>query len=113
MITFSIRSLSTILVGLLLVFMSESVLPLMVRVIGAAFSIPALVSIIVAYRNRHRTNPLQTALISVVDIGSIAFGLWLLVAPGAFLSLLLLLLSFALLVTSFYQLFMLFIIKIS
>lgn len=109
MITFSIRSLSTILVGLLLVFMSESVLPLMVRVIGAAFSIPALVSIIVAYRNRHRTNPLQTALISVVDIGSIAFGLWLLVAPGAFLSMLLMLLSFALLVTSFYQLFMLFV----
>lgn len=108
MIAFSVRSISTIIVGLLLMFMSEEVLPLMVRVVGAAFFFPALVSMISVYRNRQNSSPVQNVLVTIVDIGSIAFGLWLLIAPETFLSWVLRMLSIVLFAISSYQLFVLF-----
>ena len=44
-----IRSVAIMLLGLVLIFMSDGAMALLIRLIGAAFFLPALVSIINLY----------------------------------------------------------------
>lgn len=100
-----VRSLFAITIGLLLVFLKESAMPFMVRLVGVAFFLPALVSIINVYVTRKGAPLLPMALMSVVDIGSMAFGAWLMFFPLTFLELFVVLMAVLLLGFSLFQAF--------
>ena len=95
------------LVGCLLVFMSESAISLLTRIVGAVFFLPALVSVVNLYVSRKDAAMLPKVLISVIDIGSMAFGIWIMVAPVTFQSVFVKLLAVILLVYAVYQVVML------
>ena len=101
-----IRSIAIMLIGLVLIFMSDSAMILLVRLTGAAFFLPALVSIINLYVSRSESGAIPKVLISVIDVGSMAFGVWLMMAPGHFQDVFVKLLAIVLLVFAIYQVIM-------
>ncbi len=98
-----IRGLATMLVGLLLLFVSDSALPLLIRVTGAVFFLPALVSMVNIYISRAETAIVPKVLMSLINIGSMAFGLWLMILPDTFIELFTTLLAIILFVFALYQ----------
>lgn len=98
-----IRGLATMLVGLLLLFVSDSALPLLIRVTGAVFFLPALVSMVNIYISRAETAIIPKVLMSLINIGSMAFGLWLMILPDTFIELFTTLLAIILFVFALYQ----------
>jgi uncharacterized membrane protein HdeD (DUF308 family) len=72
------------LVGVMFMFWSESVANLFIRALGIAFFLPAFVSILKLYVSNVRQGALSKLLVSTVDVGSMAFGLWLIIAPAGF-----------------------------
>lgn len=101
-----IRSVAIMLIGLVLIFMSESAMAMLIRIVGAAFFLPALVSIINLYVSRSESGIIPKVLISVIDVGSMAFGVWLMVAPAHFENVFVKLLALILLVFAVYQVIM-------
>lgn len=101
-----IRSVAIMLLGLVLIFMSEGAMALLIRLIGAAFFLPALVSIINLYVSRSESGIVPKVLISIIDVGSMAFGVWLMVAPAHFEAVFMKLLAIMLLVFAVYQVIM-------
>ena len=106
-----IRSVATVLIGLLLVFMPDGAMGFIVRVVGAAFFVPAMVSLVKLYVSRRETAALPMVAVGVVGLGCAAFGLWLMVAPETFAGLFVTLLGVALLLFALFQLFVLFAVK--
>ena len=102
-----VRSIAVMLVGCLLVFMSESAISLLTRIVGAVFFLPALVSLVNLYVSRKDAALLPKVLISVIDIGSMAFGIWIMVVPATFQSVFVKLLAVILLIYAVYQVVML------
>ena len=98
-----IRSIAIIVIGFLLIFWSESVAGLFIRVVGATFFLPAFVSIIRINRTVADDGAFSRALISIVDVGSMAFGLWLMIAPTSFEILFVKLIAVLLLLFALYQ----------
>ena len=98
-----IRGLAIMLVGLLLMFMSDSAMPLLIRVTGAVFFLPALVSMVNLYITRGETAMLPKILISLINIGCMAFGLWLMILPETFMNIFTTLLAVLLFVFALYQ----------
>ena len=98
-----IRGLAIMLVGLLLMFMSDSAMPLLIRVTGAVFFLPALVSMVNLYITRGETAMLPKILISLINIGCMAFGLWLMILPETIMNLFTTLLAVLLFVFALYQ----------
>jgi uncharacterized membrane protein HdeD (DUF308 family) len=91
------------LTGLLLIFCSDSVVGWLIRIVGVAFFLPALVSAINIYITRAQGEILPKVLISIIDVGSMAFGIWLMVSPGHFENVFVKLLAVMLLVFAVYQ----------
>lgn len=113
MLNVIIRSAVTILIGLLLVFQRDAIIPVLVQCVGAAFIVPgiiALASFIVDCRKSDRSKSLSL-LVPVTSIGSIVLGLWLLFSPLFFVELIMLLLGALLIMIGLYQTVMLFMSK--
>ena len=98
-----IRSISIMLFGLVLVILSDGAMTVLIRLVGAAFFLPALVSIINLYVSRAESKMISKVLISIIDVGSMAFGIWLMVSPGHFENVFVKLLAVMLLVFAVYQ----------
>lgn len=98
-----IRSVVIMLIGLLLIFLNVDGTRLLIRVLGVAFFLPALVSMINLYISRAQGKMLSKVLISVINVGSMAFGLWLMVAPTAFEGMFVKLMAALLLLFAVYQ----------
>lgn len=103
-----VRSLATVVVGVLLILLPGSAMDWIIRIVGAAFFLPAVISVVKLYTSRHSAATIQLVAISVIDVGSIAFGLWLMIAPATFAQLFVMLLGIALLLFSLFQLFVVF-----
>ena len=101
-----IRSMATMLIGLLMIFLSESSMSIIIRVSGAAFFLPALVSMITLYVSQKEGSVIPKVLISVIDVGSMAFGIWLMVDPMNFENLFTMLLGVILVVFALFQVIM-------
>ncbi len=101
-----IRSVAIIVIGLLLIFWSESVAGLFIRVVGATFFLPALVSIVRVMKSAADEGTFSKTLVSIVDVGSMAFGLWLMIAPASFEILFVKLIAALMLLFALYQAFM-------
>lgn len=101
-----IRSMATMLIGLLMIFVSESSMSIIIRISGAAFFLPALVSIITLYVSNKESSVIPKVLISVIDVGSMAFGVWLIADPMNFENLFTILLGVILILFALFQVVM-------
>ena len=97
-----VRNLVIILVGVLLVFMNESTMPLLIRVVGVLFFVPAFISLAGIVLSRRGDAMLSFPV--MVNIGSMALGLWLLFSPEVFEELFFKLLAVTILAASLYRL---------
>lgn len=84
MITGVVRSIVVMLTGVLFIFWSESVANVFIRLLGVFFFLPAFMSMVKIYLSKGRANAFSKLLVSTVDVGSMAFGLWLIIAPASF-----------------------------
>lgn len=100
-----IRGLVVVLVGILLVTMNGSALPVLVRLLGVVFFLPALVSLVNLYTTRKGAPLFPLFMMSVINFGSIILGACLMLFPVAFLELFVILLALLLLCFSFFQLY--------
>lgn len=103
-----IRNMVLISVGIMLVFMNESTMPLLVRIVGVLFFVPAFISLANLIFSRPGVDGAGMAFIILLNVGSMAFGLWLLLSPAAFGDIFLKLLAIVLLALSLYRIYRLF-----
>ena len=100
-----VRGLMTMAIGVLLIVMGDGAMELLVRLVGVAFFLPALVSFVSVYSRRKEAGKFTSMAIAVIDIGCMAFGLWLLVNPFSFQSVFVKLLAVILLVIALFQVY--------
>ncbi|MBQ5895764.1 MAG: DUF308 domain-containing protein [Bacteroidaceae bacterium] len=98
-----IRSVSIMLFGLVLVFLTADAVGWFIRLVGAAFFLPALVSIINLYVSRAESKMISKVLISIINVGCMAFGIWLMADPDYFQVVFVKLLAVMLLAFAVYQ----------
>ncbi|MBQ2808097.1 MAG: DUF308 domain-containing protein [Bacteroidaceae bacterium] len=103
-----VRNLVIIFVGIMLVFMNESSMPLLVRIVGVLFFVPAFISLAGLFFPRPAFTAAAVAFSALVNVGSMAFGLWLILSPGMFMGLFLKLIAVTLFLVSLYRLLFLF-----
>lgn len=106
MLNVIVRSVATILVGILLIMQREAVLPIIVQCIGAAFILPglfALVSFLLRKNNDTAQQKWQPTVTMLTSIGSIVFGLWLLLTPEFFVGTFMILLGIMVSLLGLYQ----------
>lgn len=106
MLNVVVRSLCVILIGVLMVVLRESFMPLIIQFIGAAFIVSGAISlfnIYILYR-RGFSRVFDRVVLVFAGVAAVALGMWLLLSPAFFLSLLMLLLGLLLLMAGFYQL---------
>lgn len=101
MVNSIVRSIVVMLIGVLLIFWSSALAVLSIRIVGAAFFLPAAVSLVSVLRGSGAR--FSKALISVIDVGSMAFGLWLLISPSGFVALFVKVLAALLLLFAVFQ----------
>lgn len=99
-----VRNLVIIFVGIMLVFMNETSMPLLVRIVGVLFFVPAFISLAGLFFSRPGFTAATVTFSTLVNVGSMAFGLWLIISPGMFMGLFLKLIAVALFLASAYRL---------
>ena len=106
-----VRSIVVMLAGVLLMFWSESVANVFIRIVGVAFFLPAFVSILQVALSKVRGGGISRILVSTIDVGSMAFGLWLMVAPASFETLIVRVFAVVSLFLAIYQIVMFFVAR--
>lgn len=109
MVNVIVRSICVILIGVLMVVMREAFMPVIIQFIGVAFIVSGAISIFNVYllHKKGLSKSFDSVVLATAGIAAIALGAWLLLAPGFFLSLLMLVLGVLLLAMGLYQLIML------
>lgn len=100
-----IRGSLVALVGALLIAFNEGVMPLLVRLLGVVFFLPALVPLVNMFVVRKGAMSFSLYLMAIINIGSIIFGAWLMLFPVAFIELFVTLLAVVLLCLSLLQVY--------
>lgn len=103
MINNIIRGSLVALVGILLIVLNESVMPLLVRLLGVVFFLPAFISLLNLYMKRKGTPMFPMLMMNVINIGSVILGILLMLFPVAFLEFFVILLAVMLLCFSLLQ----------
>ena len=83
------RCVSAIAIGLLLMMWPEAAILYLVIAIGAMFFLPSLISLIGYFKKRDE----QRGYFPIVSLGSLLFGLWLMISPAFFVGILMYLLG--------------------
>ena len=104
-----VRSIVVMLTGVMFIFWNESVANLFIRLLGFAFFLPAFVSMARVLLAREQVGVLAKTFVSLVDVGSMAFGLWLIVAPAGFETMVVKFLAVMALVFAVFQVYMVFV----
>ena len=102
-----LRGVVTLVIDVLLVVMSNAAVEFLIRIAGIAFLLPAVASLVNLYISRDEMKGLPSVLIAVVDLGSMAFGMWLLVSPLSFQTLFVRMMALLLFVVALHQIFVL------
>ena len=105
MVSSLFRSLVALFVGVMLVCFNQDVIPLLVRVIGLAFFLPAFLSLARVFlgRNAVSWSSLMMTLTAISDVLRLVFGAWLIFSPSAFVNAFVVLSASVLLVFSLFQ----------
>ena len=99
------RSLVALFTGVMLVCFNQEVVPLLIRVVGLAFFLPAFLSLVRVYfaKGAAVNASLSQALISMLDVLRLVFGAWLIFYPVAFVNVFVVLAAGVLMLFSLYQ----------
>lgn len=81
-----LRSVFSIVLGLVLILWPEATINYLVIIIGVLFIIPGLISIIAYFARDKQTQP--TSIFPIEGAGSLLFGLWLVIMPTFFVNIL-------------------------
>lgn len=105
MVNVVVRSICVILIGVLMVVLREAFMPVIVQFIGATFIVSGIISLFNVYVlcKRGLSRNFDTFVLVVAGVAGVALGAWLLLSPGFFLSLLMLILGVLLLAMGLYQ----------
>ncbi len=105
MLNVIVRSVATIIIGVLLVMQREVILPIIVQCIGAAFILPGLFALVSSLLNKKKATmqKWQPTVMMLTSVGSIVFGLWLLLSPSFFVEILMMLLGVLITLHGLYQ----------
>lgn len=103
------RSLCSLLVGLLLLFNAEQMPALIIRLIGLLFLLPGVFGVIVYLYGQFNKNAIVRPSFPLMSIGSILFGVFLELYPTEFVSYLVFLMGFLLLLAGINQLLSMFV----
>lgn len=98
------RSMCALLVGLLLLFNAQQMPVLIVRLIGVLFLLPGIFVVAAYLYGRLNVNAIVRPTFPLVSIGSILFGVYLEIYPDIFVSYLLFIMGFLLLLAGLNQL---------
>lgn len=106
MVNLVVRSLCTILIGVLMIVLREAFMPVIVQFIGAAFIVSGVISLFNVYvlYKRGLSKGFDVFVLVTVGVAALFLGAWLLLSPAFFLSLLMLVLGVLLLAMGGYQL---------
>lgn len=91
---FILRSVFAIAIGLLLVFWPETAINYLVITIGVLFFIPGLISLIAYFTQKKEVA--EKYVFPIAGLGSVLFGIWLMIMPGFFVTILMYILGFIL-----------------
>lgn len=83
---FILRGVFAIALGLLLVFWPETAINYLVITIGILFLIPGMISVITYFTRKKEAG--DNSIFPVAGIGSMLFGIWLMIMPGFFVTIL-------------------------
>lgn len=105
MLNVVVRSLCVIVIGVLMVVLRESFMPLIIQLIGAVFMLSGAISLFNIYilRKKGMSTGFDTAVLGFVGVAGVLLGVWFLLSPAFFLSVLMTALGIMLLVAGFYQ----------
>lgn len=110
MLNIIVRSVATILVGVLLLMQREVIMPIIVQCIGTAFILPSLF-VLVSYLLNKNTGTMRKEHFPITlftSLGSLVFGLWLLLTPAFFVEILMILLGVLISLMGYIRLYLLF-----
>lgn len=79
-----LRGVSALLLGILLVFWSQSAVQYLIMAVGCLFLIPGIFSLIASFRASSKSGSTQFGWSQVLGVGSILFGLCLIISPVFF-----------------------------
>lgn len=92
---FMLRSVFALVLGLLLVLWPEEAINYLVITVGVLFFVPGLISLI-SYFARGKKDEEDYRIFPIAGVGSILFGLWLMIMPAFFVNILMYILGFIL-----------------
>ncbi len=99
-----IRGVATIAIGILIIAMREVFMPFLVQCIGILFVLPALFAIVAFVYGFFKQNVKSPAwMLGLSGIGSMAFGIWLILRPDFFIGFFMYVLGGLLLLLGIYQ----------
>lgn len=104
MLNVVIRSVATILIGVLLITQREAIMPIIVQCIGVAFVLPGIIALLSHFFNNKEAGGQKVGgVVLLTSVGSLVFGLWLLLMPSFFVGILMMLLGGILTLFGVYQ----------
>ena len=91
MLNLFIRSISTLVIGILLLMFREQALPFIVMCVGVCFILPALFILaltLIPSLKRFGASTANAVVMPVIAVGSLLLGLWMFFSPGFFVTIL-------------------------
>lgn len=96
-----LRSVFAVVLGLVLILWPEATINYLVVIIGVLFVIPGLISVIAYFTRNREIQP--SPMFPIEGAGSILFGLWLIIMPTFFVSILMYVLGVLLIIAGVQQ----------
>lgn len=103
MLNVTIRAISAVIAGILLIIYKDAMMPFIVQLLGITFLIPGIVALAIQIFSSVDGKRKLTSISLLTSVGSIAFGCWLLFAPNFLVAILMNVLGLILLLTGLYQ----------
>lgn len=100
---FTIRSIVALVLGVLLVVWPDVAINYLVITVGVLFFVPGVLSLAGYFWRRRKEKIPRSALFPVAGVGSLLFGLWLMIMPSFFVNILMYVLGFILILGGIQQ----------
>ena len=116
MLNLLIRSLSTLVIGILLLMFREQALPFIVMCVGVCFILPALFILALTFvpsLKRFGASKTNAVVMPTIAVGSLLLGLWMFFSPGFFVAILMFVLGGAMTFMGIMQMVSLFMARVS
>lgn len=103
MLNIIVRSVITVLAGILLVTQREVVMPIIVQCLGIALILPGVIALVSWFVGRSKQNGVTPWVQFITSVASVAMGVWLLLSPGFFVAIFMTVLGIIVMLLGLYQ----------